>query len=335
MNYNRQAFERGLEIIKKVPRVSLGIWPTPLQPMERLGVKAGIPLFMKRDDLNGLGPGGNKVRSLEYLLYEARQNGADTVLASGPAQSNLCTLAACAAAKLGMKAVLVHNAAAPSRFEGNALLNHLVGAESHYIGAGTTEFQRADRVAELEMGLRAEGREPYTVLLGASTGLGALGYVNVVAELVQQCLAAKIDLRHLFVPGGNGGVATGVVYGNWLLGSPFEVHVISVEDDYSGLRKAMERILDEIEPITGERPAAPAEDLCDLQAGYRGDGWSCNTPESAAMVEAFPKMEGVFIENVYNSKVVVAMLDYIQKGLVKENACYLHTGGFGSLFAQY
>ena len=335
MHYRQEAFERGEALMAKIPRVELGVWPTPLQRMERFGEKVGAPVWIKRDDLNGLGPGGNKVRSLEYLLWAARENGADTVIASGPAQSNLCTLAACAAAKLGMEAVLVHNAAAPDRLEGNALLNHLAGAQSHYIGAGTTEFDRADRVAELEMGLRAKGREPYTVLLGASTGLGALGYVRVVSELVDQCRQQKAELEHLFVPGGNGGVAAGIVYGNWLLGSPFQVHVISVEYDRKDLSREMRRIWEEIAPIIGVPLEAEMDALCDLRDEYRGAGWGQNTPESTAMTETLPKLEGIFIENVYNSKVVVALADYAAQGLLEGGACYLHTGGFGSLFAQY
>ncbi len=336
MRYNQASFEKGLAQIANIQKESLGIWPTPVQTLHHMEQVTGYDgVFIKRDDMNGLGPGGNKVRSLEYLLYAAKQDGANVVMASGPMQSNLCTLAACAAAKLGMKAILVHNAAKPERLEGNLLLNHLVGAESYYLGAGTDEFQRADKVEELRAQLEAKGEKPYVVLKGASTGLGALGYVHVIAELVQQCLQDDIEINHLFVPGGNGGVAAGVVFGNYLLGNPFDVHVISVEYNHDDLKAEMRRIYDEMEPIIGMKIDVDIDDMCDLQDAYMGAGWGSNTPESTAIVEAFPKWEGIFIENVYNSKVMVGMVDYMKNKKVTGGVCYLHTGGFGSLFAQY
>lgn len=325
-----------LKQLQHIPRAELGCWPTPVQRMNRMEqALQAAPVYIKRDDMNGLGPGGNKVRSLEYLLAAAQLEGADTVIASGPAQSNLCTLAACGARKLGMQPILVHNGARPERLEGNALLNQLCGAQSHYIGAGTDEYQRAERVAELEETLRQTGSHPYTVLKGASTGLGAVGYIHVIAELLNQREREGLDIQHLFVPGGNGGVAAGIVYGNAILGGPFTVHVISVEYAHDDLKAEMERIIAEMEPITHIPLKDDIDTICDLQDAYMGAGWGQNTPESAAMVEEFPRWEGIYIENVYNSKVVVAMVDYLCSGKLTGGACYLHTGGFGSLFAQY
>ncbi|MDL2216010.1 pyridoxal-phosphate dependent enzyme [Ruminococcaceae bacterium OttesenSCG-928-N02] len=325
-----------LEALAKVPRVELGCWPTPVQKLagfEKLLGREG--LFIKRDDLNGVGPGGNKVRTLEYLLAKAVADGADTVLASGPAQSNLCTLAACCAKRMGLPAILVHNAAKPEKPVGNALLNELVGAQCVYIGAGTDEFQRADAVTALEEKLRGEGKNPYTVLLGGSTGLGAIGYLPVVAELARQCNDENLAIQHIFVPGGNGGVAAGMVYGNAVLGRPFTIHVISVEDTADVLTAHMQRIIAEMEEIMQIPMGATVEEACLLTDAYMGAGWSQNTPQSAAMVRTFAQTEGIYIENVYTSKVAVAMMDEAEKGLLDGGACFLHTGGFGSLFAQY
>jgi 1-aminocyclopropane-1-carboxylate deaminase len=336
MRYDENLFKAGMQKLNSVKKEKLGIWPTPLQKLHRTEQATGYNgVYMKRDDVNGLGPGGNKVRSLEYLLYDAKAKGADTIMASGQTQSNLCTLAACAAAKLDMGTVLVHNSDKPEKMVGNALLNYLVGAECHYLGSGLDEYQRAEKVAELKEELKKQGKNPYVIINGASTGLGALGYIHVVEELVQQCLADKVNIEHLFVPGGNGGVAAGVVLGNYMLGSPFEVHVISVEYNHDDLKKEMRIMYDEIEDILEMPIDIDIDDLCDLQDAYMGEGWGKNTAESSAIVEQFPKWEGFFIENVYNSKVLVGMLDYIEKGKVSGEVCFLHTGGFGSLFAQY
>ncbi len=320
-----------------IPKIELGCWPTPLHTMPGLEKTTGskVKLFIKRDDLNGVGPGGNKVRTLEYLLAKAKVNGADTLLASGPAQSNLCTLAACCANKVNMRPILVHNAAKPEKLQGNALLNSLCGAEVVYIGAGTDEFQRADAVKKLEDELRAAGKNPYTVLLGGSTGLGAIGYIPVLLEMVEQCNRQNFDIQHIFVPGGNGGVAAGIVYGNATLGSPFKIHVISVEDENPTLLLHMQRIITEMESITGVAMPCTIEKACNMDDSFMGAGWGQNTKESETMVLEFAKAEGIFIENVYTSKVVVAMAAYAKTGKITGGTCFLHTGGFGSLFSQY
>lgn len=328
--------ETALRALGEIERVQLGCWPTPLQKLSGFEEKTGYDgLFIKRDDLNGVGPGGNKVRTLEFLLAKAKRDGADTVLASGPAQSNLCTLAACCAKKLGLDAVLVHNAARPKTPNGNELLNKLVGAKSVYIGAGTDEFQRADEVAKIEQTLRGEGKKPYTVLLGGSTGLGAIGYYPVVEELARQCGENKYDIQHVFVPGGNGGVAAGMVYANEILGRPFTIHVVSVEDTLPALKEHMQRIIDEMQEIVGIKMPCAIEDACVLTQEFMGGGWSQNTPESIAMVEEFAETEGIYVENVYTSKVAVAVITAAREKKLQGGICFLHTGGFGSLFAQY
>ena len=336
MRYDEYLFQNGMQVLSGVKKETLGLWPTPLHKLHRVESEIGYNgIYMKRDDISGLGPGGNKVRSLEYLLYDAKAKGADTIMASGQTQSNLCTLAACAAAKLGLNTVLVHNTSKPEKMVGNALLNYLVGAQCHYLGDGIDEYERADRVAEIKETLVKEGKTPYVILNGASTGLGALGYIHVIEEMVQQCLAGGLDIEHIFVPGGNGGVAAGVVLGNYLLGNPFDVHVISVEYNHDDLKQEMRNMYDEAETILNMKLDFEIDDICDLQDAYMGEGWSKNTLESSAIVEQFPKWEGVFIENVYNSKVLVGMQDYIKTGKITGDACFLHTGGFGSLFAQY
>ena len=328
--------EKALEALAKISRIELGSCPTPLEHMRGFEQTLGAEnLFIKRDDLNGVGPGGNKVRTLEYLLAKAKQDGAEILLASGPAQSNLCTLAACCAQKVGMQPILVHNAATPEHYVGNALLNKLVGAQSVYIGAGTDEFMRADKVAQLEKQFAAQGKKTYTVLLGGSTGLGAIGYIPVVVELAAQCNANNYELTHIFVPGGNGGVAAGLVYGNAVLGYPFKVHVISVEDENAVLIQHMQRIIDEMQQLMGIPLGCDIEQACNMDDSFMGAGWSQNTPESAAMVEEFARTEGVFVENVYTSKVMVAFKHYVKSGKAAGGACFLHTGGFGSLFSQY
>ena len=319
----------------RLSRVQLGTLPTPLHPLA--GTQRAIPgtaLYIKRDDMTGLGPGGNKIRSLEYILGDAVKNGALTVLASGPLQSNLCTLAAAACARLGLACELVHNAQQPAHPQGNVLLNGLLGARSFYVGA-VDAAEREVFVQRRFAELTAAGGHPYTIKNGATTGLGVMGYVNAALELLLQREATGAAFDTIFAPGGNGGVAAGLIYGNALLGSPFRVVVISVEDTADVLEQHITDAIAQAQDVLG-LPFTPAlSEACELVDAYRGGGWGENTPESEAEVRRFARDEGIFIENVYNSKVLVGMKDMLLRGAVRGGACYLHTGGFGSLFSQF
>lgn len=321
--------------LQKVPRVRMSCLPTPLMPLHNLERALGCQgVYIKRDDLTGLGPGGNKLRSLEFILGEAALQGADTIIASGPLQSNMCTLAAAACASANLRCVLVHNGEEPEQPTGNILLNQLLGAQSHYLGNVTAEA-RTDYVRQLFQSLSKQCR-PYVVENGATTGVGALGYTNASLEMAVQFEQQGLRDVTLFAPGGNGGVATGLIYGNALLGFPFRVVIISVEDDRDTLRAHILHTIDEVQEVLGlPFPCQRLEDACVLDDSYRGAGWGENTPESSRIILDFARQEGIMLENVYNSKVMVGMQDYIRKGKVTGPVCYLHTGGFGSLFAQY
>ena len=178
--------EQVSELLAQFPKVGLALNPTPLHPMQRLQQDLGCgPLFIKRDDLNGLGVGGNKIRNLEYLLGDALAQGKKTILASGQTQSNLCSLCAAACCRLGLRCVLVHNSPPPKQLEGNALLNHLLGAKEYYMGEAS-EQERADFVEQLRVQLEQQGEEPYVIENGASSARGALGYVEAAVEIARQ-----------------------------------------------------------------------------------------------------------------------------------------------------
>lgn len=323
------------ETFDQIPRITLGTLPTPLHTMPNLAKKLGVgPIYMKRDDMTGVGPGGNKVRSLEFILGEVVAQQYDVVLVAGPIQSNLCTLTAACCAKLGLRCILVHNGNEPEHKVGNQMLNQLMGCEVHYVNS-TLEKDRTHYIEQLFHTLTGEGKHPYIVKNGASTGVGALGYVQAAVELLAQCKEQSLELKTIFIPGGNGGVAAGLVYGNAMLGSPFQIKVISVEYSRDILIEKMQYIANEIGYLLKMPLAKPIVALCEIDDRYSGGGWGKDTAESRAWVARLPNIEGIFIENVYNSKVLVGMIDYLKKSKSTGGSCYLHTGGFGSLFSQY
>lgn len=325
----------GLDVLHSIPRLDIGLFPTPLHAMKRLEQELDYPgIFIKRDDLNGIGPGGNKIRSLEYLLAEAADQGCDTVLAAGPLQSNLCALTAAACAKLGLSCILLLNGDHPAQLTGNLLLNDLLGAQTHYLGPVSRDRREA-AMRELCAEVRKQGGHPYVIPNGATTGRGALGYVRAIPELMEQCAQMKLENLTIYAPVGNGGVAAGLVLGNWLAGSPFRIVAVSVEYDHTDTCAHIAETLAGSAKILGCAFPPPLESLCRVTAEFRGDGWSCDTPSSRAEVLRLARMEGILSENIYNSKVLVAMETEIRQGKVSGNVCFLHTGGIGSLYAQY
>ena len=317
-----------------LPRVRLCTFDTPLQRLPRLEKAVGCgPVYLKRDDLNGVGPGGNKVRPLEYLLGEAMENHCGTIIASGQENSNLCSIAAAACCRVGLPCILVHNNHPPEQLAGNILLNKLTGVEERYIGP-VTEPERDQYVQALARELEAEGCAPYVIENGATTVHGAVGYVNLLLEL-ERCRESQ-PVRDLFVPGGNGGIAAGAVFGAALLGGQIHVHVITVEHTKRELEEILTNLLQGLKEYTGWKPEAPFDSCMTIYEQYRGDGWGISTPESDRMVEQMAQWEGIFLERIYTSKTAWGMCDLLRQGVVQSTgACLLHSGGFGSLFYQY
>lgn len=321
--------EQGLS---KLPRRVLCSFETPLERLYRLEeqLQAG-PLYIKRDDLNGVGPGGNKVRPLEYLLGEAMEQHCDTIIASGQENSNLCAIAAAACCRLGLRCILVHNNPEPAERRGNMLLNRLSHVEEHYIGP-VPEAERDEYVARLAAELKAQGASPRVVENGATTPRGAVGYIHLPLELCRR----PEPITDLFVPGGNGGLAAGVVFGTALLGAPFHVHVITVENPKEKLEGILNGLFQALQELTGLHPEVPPRQAMTVHGDYRGEGWGIPTPQSDGMVEQLARTEGVFLERIYTSKTVWGMCDLLKSGAVKsKGACVVHSGGFASLFYQY
>lgn len=317
-----------------LPYTKLADWPTPLQHLLRFGALIGHDqVYIKRDDLTGIGMGGNKVRNLEFLMGEASQQNADVVLVAGGLQSNLCRLTAAACVRLGLECIVVHNADQPQVFAGNQLLNHLMGVRAVYLGP-MDESTRGQRVRELAEQLRQMGRRPY--IIDSNTPLATLGYTRVALELHEQALQAGIDLKHIALVGAMAGTATGFLYGTALLGHPFHVHLISVEYPRDQLRQIIAGIWDGVVKLTGIRPSVGLDQVVTICDDYLGAGYGVPTPEAIQTIYDLARTEAIFIENVYTSKTLYGMVNLIQKGIIPrdEPVCFIHTGGIPALFAQ-
>src|SRR4029453_13885056 len=158
--------------LRPIAAVPLFSPPTPVEELSRLraALGRGPRLLVKRDDTIGFAFGGNKVRKMALVAADALAHDADTLITTGGVQSNHARVTAAAAAKLGLRCVLVVNGSAPERPTANAFLNRLLGAEVRYV---PSREARAPAMEEAADELKRAGRRPYVIPLGASTPLGA------------------------------------------------------------------------------------------------------------------------------------------------------------------
>ncbi len=320
-------------ILAGLPRVQLLDGPTPLERLERIEASSGHrAVYVKRDDCMALGLGGNKVRSLEFWLGAALDQGCDIVLAAGLPVSNQCRLVAAAAAKLGLDCLILHNAEAPGTPTGNLLLSRIFGAEIRFLGP-VSEAARDKALDEAAAELRRSGRRPYIV---GDAVTGALGYVAGALELARQARDRGLGLRHVLLPGSMGTTEAGFLFGCALAGRPFTVHLVSVEYPLEELKTRLERILAGLAARLETEAAKDWRDWTRLHDRYLGAGYQIPTEESVVALATFARREGLLLENTYVAKTFAGLLDLIARGEipVDEPVCALHTGGLPALFGQ-
>ena len=249
--------------------VSLGTWPTPVEPAPRLAAAAGLAadaLWIKRDDLSGLGGGGNKVRKLQYTCAQALAAGATTLVTSGAPQSNHARLTAAAAARLGLRAVLVLGGEQHAPSQGNLALDHLAGARLAWLPGATPERLR-DEVERQAQQVRDDGGVPFVIPFGGSSSFSARGYADCGAELLDQL--PVID--HVVVAFGSGGTMAGLVAS---LGAE---RVIGIDTGaVAGPRATLSELLDGMPGVAVRRA-----DLR-IDGGQVGAGYAALTPDAAA-----------------------------------------------------
>lgn len=316
-------------------RLRLAHLPTPLVPAPNLRAALGPAtpeILLKMDAETGFGLGGNKVRKLEFVLAPARLEGVTTLVTAGGPQSNHCRVTAAAAARLGLRCTLVLNGEARSPWRGNALLHRLFGAEIR------TVARREDRVPILETVARQEaeaGRRALIIPIGASTGLGSLGYARAAMELAGQ-LADLPPRAHtwIFVSASSCGTLAGLLLGVSLL-ERHDIRLVGVSADVSAFDMRVEtvRLAREGAALLGFGGAI-LEGALAAADEFVGRGYGVPTPASEEATALVGRTEGVVLDPVYSAKAASGMLAWLRKGSVPpgDRVVFVHTGGHPALF---
>ena len=319
--------------LARFPRRRYTEGPTPIQKLERLTKELGGPdIYIKRDDLLGLAAGGNKTRKLEFLVADALEKGADTLVTCGAVQSNHCRLTLAAAVVEGLKCRLVLEERVPGSYSedasGNNFLYRLLGVESIRVVPGGSDMDAAlESVAEE---IRAEGRVPYVIPGGGSNPIGATGYVACAQEILSQTFERGIPIDRVVTASGSSGTHAGLVTG---LYGDIPVVGINVSRPKEPQEELVYALVQETVARVGRSEIPRDGVLC--FGDYVGPGYSRPTPEMGEAVRMLARLEGILLDPVYTGKTMAGLIDLVRKGFFRrdESVLFIHTGGSPALYA--
>jgi D-cysteine desulfhydrase len=316
-------------------RRALAHTPTPIEKLERLSqLFEGPDIFIKRDDLTGIGKTGNKVRKLEFLIAEAQREGAQLLITCGGGQSNHARATALAAAKVGLKSHLVLRDSAGGDIDGNLFIDRLVGAEVSFITSQQYE-QVNDMMHHLAEDYAQKGVKAYVIPEGGSTALGCLGYVVAMDEICRQMKTLRIEFDHVISAVGSGGTLAGMLLGKSAYGLKAQIHGVNVCDDAPYFQERISNIIREAKRKFGFDLKLQKKDI-NIIDGYVGKGYGLNRQEEIELIKLVARTEGIILDPVYTVKAMFGLRDQIRKGRFtkSEKVLFWHTGGIFGLFAK-
>ncbi|MFD2471168.1 1-aminocyclopropane-1-carboxylate deaminase [Amycolatopsis silviterrae] len=314
------------------PRFPLLVGPSPVHRLDRLTEHlGGAAVWAKREDLNsGLAYGGNKTRKLEYLVADALAKGADTLVSIGGVQSNHTRQVAAAAARAGMKAVLVQESwvdwTDPLHDKvGNIQLSRILGADVRLVDAGfgigfKESWEQA--LAEVE----ANGGTPYAIPAGASDHrLGGLGFANWVLELEEQERELGVFFDTVVVCSVTGSTQAGMMAGAAVSGKPRRILGIDASAKPDETREQIGRIA----KGTAELVGAGAVGDVELDERYHAGVYGIPDERTLEAIRTAARMEGMITDPVYEGKSMAGLIDLVRTGEIAKdsNVLYAHLGG--------
>ncbi len=313
----------GLEAIRRLEFAQL---PTPLHAAPRLSDELGVAVWFKRDDLTGIGLGGNKVRALEYLLADACAQGCDALVTGAGVQSNWTMLAALTATRYGLEPFVVcYGDSVTDR--GNLLLHRQIGTTISF--TGDPERTSVDAAMDVLAGeLRDRGRRPYVVPRGGATPVGSLGYLRASLELSVQFAELTDPPTALWLPAGSGGTCAGLVAGAALRPGSGEIVGVTVSRPVADITARVRRLAAGALDLIGAKGGLRV----DIRDGWIGPGYGVPSAAGEAAAALVARTESVFLDPVFGTKAMAALIDACRSGEVTQPVAFLISGGAPTLF---
>jgi D-cysteine desulfhydrase len=327
--------------LSRFPRRRYTVGATPLEFLPNF-TRALSPngqgpnIWIKRDDMLGLFPGGNKTRKLEFLVADALAQGADTLITCGAPQSNHCRITLAAAVKEGLKCRFVIEERVPGSFHEDASGNHflfrLMGVEAlTVVPAGSNMGAAMQQVADE---LVAQGRKGYIIAGGGSNALGGLGYVACAQELQQQFYEQDVRIDQVVVGSGSSGTHGGLVAG--FIGNHINIPIvgIGVSRDPADQEPLVYKEAQAVADLLGLGLTIPREAVVSV-GGFWQPKYSIPNEKMVEAVQLLARTEAILLDPVYTGKIMAGLIGLVRQGFFKpgENVLFLHTGGLPSLHA--
>jgi 1-aminocyclopropane-1-carboxylate deaminase/D-cysteine desulfhydrase-like pyridoxal-dependent ACC family enzyme len=332
-------------VFDHLPRAVLATLPTPLEPAAA-PPGSDARLWVKRDDLTGLGGGGNKARKLEFLCGAALESGARAIVTVGAAQSNHCRMTAAAGARLGLEVHLILSGDAPddpSAMTGNQLLSRMFGAQLHYTGSGPSHWGELEIAREaLTHELASDGLAPYSIPIGGSTAVGALGYAAAFVELIDQCDAVGMMPAAIVVTSSSGGTHAGLLAGRAALIASGRLTAATAPDVVAvGVAKGVVMGLPDVADLGNQTLDLMRVDTridpadVEVDARWLGEDYAVPTAEGDAAVDWAASANGLLTDRTYSGKGLSGLLGMAAEGRWPsgDDVVFVHTGGWPALFA--
>ncbi len=323
-------------MLENIPRERFAFLPTPLHRMKNLGESIGIEnLWVKRDDFTGPAIGGNKIRKLEFVLGDAIEKGCDTVITAGAIQSNHCRQTASAAAKLGLRCILLLSGEEPEVDTGNLLLDKLYGAEIKYFPDIKDIFQLNQSINDVMETLIEFGLTPYAIPVGAAVPLGCVAFASATLELKEQCDIQKFNPNIIISAVGTGSSLAGLALGVRALEMDTELIGVSVISKKNELRNRVNEYIKQTEQAYSQlsKGKLPRIDIIDE---FLPETYGVLDSSGRSAIETFAKMEGILLDPVYTCRAGLALMRMGMMGGVQPDSSvvFWHTGGLPTLFNE-
>lgn len=316
--------------MKTFGKLNYSLLPTPIHKLENLSHDLNANIYCKRDDMTGFAYGGNKTRKLDYLIYEAIQNGADTIIAVGAYQSNFCRIASAFGAATGLEVWLVLGGNKPQKATGNLMLDYLFGAQ--IFDVASEEWNDWENEAlKLKEKMEKDGKKVFLMPIGGSTETGALGYIDCMKEITDFAEKSNIKFGHMFHATGTGGTQSGLIIGKNIFKFDGNINSIAITKNAKQISEEVNILCKKVCGITGAN--FTIEDIY-VDDNYIGKTYGAETKEANDAIDLFAKKEGILLDRVYTGKAAAGMIDYIRNGQIEktDNILFIHTGGNVQLF---
>jgi D-cysteine desulfhydrase/L-cysteate sulfo-lyase len=250
-------------------------------------------------------------------------------------------MTAAAARVAGLDVVLVLTTTTPTPdVQGNYLLDRLYGAEVAVSPAGPDPRlagapDEEVRVQACVERLLARGHRPYVIVVGGSSGVGALGYADGTRELVEQLRAAGLAPTRLYYAAGSRGTQAGLELGSRLFAPTYQLHGIAVSGGEPEKCVRAARIATEAARLLRQDVVLTPGELHSRQDQI-GEGYGIPTPACVEAIRLLARHDGIVLDPTYTGKAMAGLIADVRAGAVApdETIVFLHTGGVPAIFAH-